>query len=388
MTNDPRPQPESPGHKADAPINTRRLHQLYKRLLSIYSPSGKEEEVVEYLHGYLKRHGLPVLRQSLDDYRENLIVLPARRDPVLAFIGHVDTITAYDLEEFGPQEDGDRITGLGAADMKGGCAAMIETLVCLWERGLSYGPLMLALVVGEEEEGDGARKLIKDYSFPWAIIGEPTSLQPCLSHFGYLEIQLSTEGRIEHASLARRGHNAVGNMLNILLRLTEYLENRRPDLIYNIRDLNSSGGGFVVPDGCGAWIDLHLPPDSPVSEVAMEIEELLALERKANPALQASLRFTTVQSGYELPEKGPVVSTMREVLHALNLPWQPNAFRSHSDANELWSNGVKPVIIGPGHLEQAHRPDEYASFSEVVTAANIYFQTAYKIISAGQLNNY
>jgi acetylornithine deacetylase len=388
MTSDPGAQPERPGNNGQAPVNARRLRRLYKRLLDIYSPSGKEEEIVEYLHGYLKRHGLPVLRQEVDDYRENLIVLPPNREPALAFIGHVDTVTAYDLEEFGYQEEGDRITGLGAADMKGGCAAMIEAVTCLWERRLSDGPLMLALVVGEEEEGDGARRLTKEYGFPWAVIGEPTSLRPCLSHFGYLELQLNTEGRLQHASLAKRGHNAVGNMLNILLRLTEYLEGRRPELIYNIRDLNSSGGGFVVPDGCGAWIDLHLPPASPVSEVAMEIEDLLARERQANPALQASLRFTTVQAGYDLPDKGPLVQTLREVMRDLNLEWLPDSFRSHSDANELWSNGVKPVIFGPGHLEQAHRPDEYASFAQVLTAAEIYYQTAYRIISAGQLDNY
>ncbi|PIU32475.1 MAG: peptidase M20, partial [Syntrophobacteraceae bacterium CG07_land_8_20_14_0_80_61_8] len=44
------------------------------------------------------------------------------------------------------------------------------------------------MVVGEEEEGDGARRLVRDHHFPWAVIGEPTDLKIGLSHFGYLEV--------------------------------------------------------------------------------------------------------------------------------------------------------------------------------------------------------
>lgn len=52
------------------------------------------------------------------------------------------------------------------------------------------------------------------------------------------------------------------------------------------------------------------------------------------------------------------------------------AFTSHSDANQLWTAGVKPVILGCGRLEKAHSPDEDVSFEQVLGAAEIYFQTA------------
>lgn len=32
---------------------------------------------------------------------------------------------------------------------------------------------------GKEEEGDGARELVSDFQFKWALIGEPTDLVPC-----------------------------------------------------------------------------------------------------------------------------------------------------------------------------------------------------------------
>lgn len=152
-------------------IDTKRLHQLLKRLLDIYSPSGKEGEVVDFLYRYMKRRHLPVIRQEVDEGRYNLIVSPSGREADFAFLGHLDTVTAYDLEDVGSRQEGDVIRGLGAADMKASCAAMVESFTCLWEQGYRDIPLAIALVVGEEEDGDGAKALVKDYHFPWAVIG-------------------------------------------------------------------------------------------------------------------------------------------------------------------------------------------------------------------------
>ena len=48
-------------------IQPRRLRRLLRRLVDIYSPSGKEEDVLSYVYGYMKKHGLPVMRQFVDD---------------------------------------------------------------------------------------------------------------------------------------------------------------------------------------------------------------------------------------------------------------------------------------------------------------------------------
>jgi acetylornithine deacetylase len=110
----------------DSAIDRERLRRLLHRLMDIYSPSGKEEEILAYLHGHLKRKGLSVIRQEVDDSRYNLIVVPPEGEARLALVGHLDTVVAYDLEQYGYEEEDDLIIGLGAADMKGGCAAMVE----------------------------------------------------------------------------------------------------------------------------------------------------------------------------------------------------------------------------------------------------------------------
>jgi acetylornithine deacetylase len=353
-------------------IQPQRLRQFLHRLIDIYSPSGKEREILTFLQGYLKRHGLPITRQPVDDHRYNLLVVPPDRDARLVLIGHLDTIGAHDLEHYGCEEDGDLILGLGAADMKGGCAAMVEAYLTLWEYGSSQLPVALALVVGEEEEGDGARELVKDFHFPWAIVGEPTDLKPCLSSYGYLELQICTTGKRKHPSLANLHRNPVEFMLRLILKITGYLERERPQFVYNIRDLFSSQVGFAVPDRCEAWLDVHVPPASPLGEITLELEEIFTKERKEEPGVDATLRFDTIDAGYELPEKGPVVEALKAAFAKHFLPWEPQAFRSHSDANQLWEAGVVPLLLGPGRLQEAHAPGESISFRQACLAAELY----------------
>jgi acetylornithine deacetylase len=358
---------------AVAMIRVERLRKLLARLIDIYSPAGKEQEVVDFLHDYLTRRKMPVRLQRVDERRSNLIVMPPGAQVQLGFIGHVDTIAAHDLEAYGYREEADeRVYGLGAADMKGGCAAMIETFLTLWENGHTNCPVALALVVGEEDYGDGAQRLVREYNFSAAIVGEPTDLHPCLSHYGYLEIQLTTQGQRVHASLAPQANNAATAMLRLLLAFIEHFDRELVDGVYNLRDLTSARSGFAVPDSCEAWIDLHLPALTNMGQLTFQLEELHAKYLKANDQCESAIHFNAIHAGYELPQKGPLVSSLEKVFKQHQLTFSPTSFPSHSDANILWAAGIKPILLGPGQLEKAHTAEECVSVSQVKKAAQIY----------------
>lgn len=354
-------------------IQPKRLKKLLREMLDIYSPSGKEVDLLDFLQAYLKRRRLPAVAQTVEEDRYNLLVLPEDPEDIrLAFIGHVDTVAAYDLDEYGYGESGDHITGLGAADMKGGCAAMVEAFCALWEASQVCPHTALCLVVGEEEEGDGALKLMEEYRFPWAIIAEPTELRPCLSHYGYLEVHAATLGKRMHASLANVRENAIEALLQLVLGIANHIQTQRPELVYNIRDLFSSHSGFAVPERCEAWLDIHLPPSAPIGEILTDLEEIASRERDNYPTLETTFRIENIHSGYALPEKGPVVEGIKSSYGRCRLPWAPRSFRSHSDANLLWAAGARPVLIGPGSLSYAHASDEWVSFKQVCHAAELY----------------
>lgn len=358
-------------HPTDIQIQPQRLKQLFQRLVDIYSPSGKEEAILDYIKNFLRRQCLTVIRQPVDTNRYNIIVWPIDREPTVAFIGHLDTVEAYDLETFGFMEHDDTASGLGTADMKGGCAAMVEAFLSFTHARGSLPPAALCLVVGEEETGDGAAQLLKTYHCPWAVVGEPTHLAPCLGHFGYVEIQIAAEGIRTHASLANPARHTVETLLHTMLELSRFMA-KNPELAYNIHDLFSSRSGFAVPERCEAWIDIHLPPAAPIGEIIGELEEICMTRYPESPDIQMAFRTVTIDAGYQISEKGILIDALKDVFTHRKVAWQPDIFRSHSDANQLWQAGIKPVILGPGRLEMAHSRDESVSMEHVVTAAEIY----------------
>jgi acetylornithine deacetylase len=348
------------------------LRTLLRDLINIYSPTEKEHEIVEFLFSYLKRQALPVKLQEIGGGRANLLIIPPQGEIEVVLIGHLDTVAAHDIELLSCREENDVIEGLGAADMKGGCAAIVEAYLAHWKQG-RRPPVALALVSGEEEEGDGTRVLVREYRFPWAFIAEPSGLHPCFSHYGYMEIRISATGRRKHASLATAGQNPVEALLRLLIRLSRYFTEERPELVYNIRDLSSSQSGFAVPEMCDASLDVHFAPTAPLGEIMMEIENIVSEQKKQDASFNGSLSFVSVHSGYELPEKGELAEKLKRIYLERRLPWEPQAFPSHSDANVLWAAGIKPIILGPGSLEQAHSLHESVSFEQVLTAMNIYY---------------
>ncbi len=356
----------------DMPIKFDRLLELFRRMLNIYSPSGKEEELCDYLREYLAGHGLATTKQAVDKTRFNLLISTGRKRPRTLFLGHIDTVPAFDIEQYGCTSRGELYYGLGAADMKSGCAALIEAFLIVALAGRLPDTVLLALVVGEEESGDGTKTLLDEYCFEDALVAEPTDLKPCLDHYGYVEMNVRAFGNRRHAAMSGRDTNAIRAMLRFLLRLEDRLENEEPDTVLNIRDLNSSEAGFAVPDRCAASIDLHIPPDIRADTYVAALSPFVDAELVRSGALRHELDFPTIANGYRTDANDPLPRRLQAVHAALNKAWEPVAFTSHSDANLLRDAGCRPVMLGPGQLAKAHTRDESVATGQVAAAAQIY----------------
>ncbi len=358
-------------------INADRLRKIFIDMLDIYSPSGKEEDIQIYLEDLLLKAGFSVERQEVDEDRYNLRVTIGPEEPLLYLVGHVDTVPAWDLDTFGPfQEEGGVIRGLGSADMKGGCAAMVEVWLAMADalEPSEFPSVGLLLVVGEEDNGAGSMTFLETCSPPWVVIGEPTSLAAKFSHFGYLEAGFVTRGLQSHSSLPELGHNAVESMLRVLLFLGNdpLFDRSISEIVYSIREMRSSQAGFVVPDRCETWIDMHLPPDHDPIALQDAIRRIVANLDQIIPGLDLDVTFDFASSGYNLGSNNQAGKILREVYPHLGLSLQMDPFRSHSDGNLFFAAGVKPLVLGPGSLETAHTPDERVNFEEISCAARIY----------------
>lgn len=357
-------------------INRERLRNTFLNMLEIYSPSGKEEDIQLYLEDLLTKAGFRVERQVVEEDRYNLRVTMGNVEPLLYLVGHVDTVPAWDLETFGAKEENGIIYGLGSADMKGGCAAMLEAWFALADALLpeERPAVGLLLVVGEEENGDGSTAFLETCRPPLVVIGEPTGLAACFAHYGYLEAGFVTHGQRTHSSLPELGHNAVESMLRVLLHLgkSPLFDRKNSEIVYSIREMSSSRRGFVVPDRCEAWIDLHLPPDRDPRAFQEEINRIVDQADSHIPGLELKVTYNFASPGYNLGEEPELKRILEETFRERALTLRLDAFRSHSDGNLFYAAGVRPLILGPGFLETAHTPEEQVVFEEVVAAAHIY----------------
>ncbi len=298
-------------------INPVRLRKMFLDLLDIYSPSGKEEDIQLYLEEILSRAGFRVERQEVEEDRYNLRVTMGPEEPRLYMVGHVDTVPAWDLDSFGPQEEDGVIFGLGSADMKGGCAAMVEAWLALAEALEPAGrpSVGLLLVVGEEENGDGSAVFLESCRPAWVVIGEPTCLAAGFAHYGYLEAGFVTRGLRSHSSLPELGHNAVESMLRVLLTLGDdpLFDRAKTEIVYSIREMRSARAGFVVPDRCDAWIDLHFPPDHSPTALQEEIRRIVAVAELTIPGLDLDVSFDFASAGYNLGTDNSPALILRDV---------------------------------------------------------------------------
>jgi acetylornithine deacetylase len=355
-------------------VNVKRLYALFQNMVDHYSPSGKEEELTEFLENVLVASGLTVERQPVDETRSNLLVSTGTGVPETLFLGHIDTVPAFDIEHYGFTDKNGQISGLGTADMKSGCAAMIEAFMSAAEQGSLPDSVLLALVVGEEETGDGTQALLASHTFSSALVAEPTNLQPCLEHYGYVELLIRAFGYRRHAAMSDRETNAIHAMLRFLVQLEDRIENEEPDTVLNMRDLHSSESGFAVPDRCAAAIDLHIPPDMKAHDYADRLKEFVEQALGQSRASRHEIEFPTRATGYRIAAESPLPQAIKSVFQTLEKEWNPVAFRSHSDANLLLDAGCLPIILGPGLLAKAHTRDESVEFAQVAEAAEVYAQ--------------
>jgi len=154
-------------------ISQEELVAMTVDLVNLYSPTGGEATIGDYLAGRLKELGMRVQVQEVEPGRNNVIGrLPGKRgNPSILFSGHFDTSTtgreaeawggSYSTEDFGGGQlraavANGWISGVGASNMKGAFSAYWVAVRALQRAGVELaGDILITGVVGETEKGTG-----------------------------------------------------------------------------------------------------------------------------------------------------------------------------------------------------------------------------------------
>ena len=135
---------------------------------------------------------------------------------------HTDTVGVEGMGEpfSGRVEDG-RLYGRGSYDMKGGLAAAVAAFVEIAQGPALRGDLVLAAVADEEFASLGTEELLRHVRTDAAIVTEPTALDICVAHKGFLWVEIRVAGRAAHGSRPDLGVDANLEMGRVLCRLGE-----------------------------------------------------------------------------------------------------------------------------------------------------------------------
>ena len=356
-------------------IDIDRLVAQLTQLVDTYSPTYAEGPALELFEEILDAARLPYFRQSMpdDEDRYNLIVTIGPAPVELMWVGHVDTVALYDEEQRDVTVEEGSLWGLGSADMKGACVAAIEALRLLHARRdeLKRG-IRVALVVGEEEYGDGSQRLLEEFTAPLVVIGEPTSLVACSSHYGYYELAMRCFGERAHAAVPEVGRNAIHGLLAWLQELLQAVGQEEWAASCAVTPRHIDGGSplFAVPERCEAHVDVHLAPGIDFAAFEAPLARSIEAASAAHEGVRFEHELMFAGPGFEAVEP----SFLQPAFEAADIPFQQAPFRSHSDAALFHAAGLNTIVCGPGALEVAHRPDEHLALDELAAATRLYYE--------------
>jgi len=359
---------------------------LLESLIAIRSvnPPGDEDAVADYVEAHLGDAGIASTRVPLEAGRSSIVArIPGKEPGCLVLCGHLDTVNAdagqWSSDPFEARSDGERVWGLGAADMKSGVAALIQVARELVRQSeMPRYDIVLALTADEECAYRGAASvaasgLIDDARF--LLITEPTAGRAYLGQKGELWIEATFEGRAAHGSIPHSGISAILPAAEFCLRLAEEsaafpeIEGHGTTSL-NIGQIHGGCRVNIVPDKATVRLDSRVVTEDERNRVVAWVDEMGQKIAGTWGARFESKVFT---------DHAPIVndSDSEDVLRFLDVladvtgwPTRREIAPYSTDAVAIVPRlGVPVIIYGPGSIEQAHQPDEYvdlASFYEAL----------------------
>jgi len=317
----------------------------------------------------------------------------------LYFSGHYDVVPAQDRSQFKPVVKKANLHGRGAADMKGGIAAMAFAIRALAASGFEPKGRLISMSVPDEETSGprGTVALAKAGVIERDAIGmltmEPTSGAVWNANRGVISMRVSVRGKPAHVGLHFRGVNAFRGMLTVgeLLagldaevsqRLTSF--NIRPEAarrsVLLLGGEMSGGHNFnVVPEQASFTLDRRTNPEE---DFDVERDRLLDVVNEARAqGVQCEVdvfqegRSAATEAGGELGRA--LASSIRGVTRtSARFELCPGVLETRHYA----ALGIPALAYGPGLLSVSHGPNEFVAIRKLVECAEVYALTAMRLL--------
>jgi acetylornithine deacetylase len=363
---------------------------LLSNLVGVVSTcDGSNLALIEFVEAYLRPFGVAVERfggETPDKANLWVTIGPADR-PGYVLSGHSDTVAvsgqAWSSDPFTLRVDGNRLHGRGTTDMKGFLAVCLAHLPEMVAEPLQRS-IHLAISCDEELGCRGIPFLLDGISGRapkplGCFVGEPTGMQVVTSHKGSRRFRTVFRGTSGHTSSAPRHVNAVewAAELSVKIRQVarEIISSRpqddRYDIPFSTLLTTTFHGGHarnIVPDLCTLeWECRSIPRDEdallPELIISYANEELLRGMRAIWPDASVSTEQISTCLSLDISKDQALVGLAQRLTCAAT----SGSVNFGTEAGFFARAGIPAVVIGPGSIEQAHKPDEYIERSELLS---------------------
>ena len=384
-------------------IEKEQTTKLLMDLVNIDSPYFEEDKIMEYVHNWFIKNKIDAYiheyhEAKVTDFKgKNIVVNIEGKEegPVICLNGHLDTVMLSKGWTTNPKGElkGDRLYGVGALDMKSGCAATMIALKAFTENNKDFKGKIIATYVSVEEGpyGMGTNALIeegylKDVDF--SIVTEPSAgfngrefPDICLGARGGYGLEIELFGKSAHAATPELGISAADDAAKVICQLenVDYIED--PHLGKGsacVVAVECDGGACSVPDYAKIRLFWHIVVGENEESIIREIKK--AIER-ANIKCSYKINFREAPSEdskgflpYTITGDDPMTKAFLGAIEKVcNTKPSISYFQSIGDFNYLGTRLGAPVVIFGAAGSNFHGSDEYVELESVVKTAKVVY---------------
>jgi len=318
-------------------------YKILKDLIRFNTIKDKENsEIINYLEKTLKDLSFKT------EYKDKCLIMSIGNEPKLGFLGHTDTVEYIDGWKSSPLEltkMENKLYGLGACDMKGGIAAMIDAISQIDFSKLKYG-MRLYFTYDEEIGFAGIREVINiEKKFPELMIfGEATNNEIIVGNKGLMEYDINFIGKKAHSASPEKGKSANLNAVKFLAELNEFYENiikkfkeecyETPYTTMNVGIINGGSAINSISASCNVKLDFRIANEDHIELIKNKVQELETL--------------------YSCEAK--MIACIPPFIDKTYIKENQKTFNFITEANFI--EGVSRIILGVGPIT-AHEVNEY-----------------------------
>ena len=342
------------------PLSAKAL-SLLRELIAIPSISRDESRAADFLQQYMESEGLETKRSGHNLWS----ITPAydEHKPTLLLNAHIDTVkpvNGWRHDPFTPTMEDGKLFGLGSNDDGASVVCLLHVFLALHKAPLPYNLIFLSSCE-EEVSGRGGIESVLPLlpHIDFAIVGEPTGLQPAIAEKGLMVLDVSYAGVSGHAA-RDEGENAIYKALDDIAWFRDYRFPKSSALLgpvkMSVTVIHAGTQHNVVPDRCTLTVDVRSNECYTNREIYEEVCRHISGEAVARS-------FRLGSSGVS-PDH-PMVK------RAVALGLTPFGSPTLSDQALMPFPSMK---IGPGQSSRSHTADEFVRPEELEAGIELYLK--------------